>query len=162
MVSTALVLSGPWGLACSSATLQSADSFRSTNRENLERLVLGMSRDDVMSIMGTRSLRPLGTEGSGPVRTAADTMGVQQVQIPIGGRGPTLYNPMRTATYIQEEQVWEVLFYYTRLVEDDGVVTEDELTPVVLLDDYLAGIGWEYWKRTAREAGIDLEAGGSA
>jgi hypothetical protein len=150
-VSTLLVPTG-----CSSAT-QTAEGFRTANREGVERLTIGMPRDEVISIMGTSSLRPLGTESSGAVRTAADTMGVQQVQIPLGARGPQLYNPMRSATYLQDDQTWEVLFYYTQLVEDDNAVTDDELTPVVLLDDYLAGVGWQYWRQAARDAGIDLE-----
>ena len=143
-------------LACSSATLQSAEGFRASNRENVERLTVGMPREDVISLMGTSTMRPLGTEGSGAVRTEADTMGVQQVQIPIGARGPTLYNPMRTATYDAGDDTWEVLLYYTRLVEDDGVITDEELTPVVLLNGYLAGVGWQYWNDAARSAGIDL------
>ena len=142
--------------ACSSATLQTAEGFRSRNRENVERLTVGMPRDEVIAIMGTNSMRPLGTEGSGAVRTAADTMGVQQVQIPLGARGPTLYNPMRTATYEQADQTWEVLFYYTRLVEDDGQISDDELTPVVFLDGYLTGFGWQYWNEAARSAGLEI------
>lgn len=145
--------------ACSSATLQTAEGFRAMNRENMSRLGIGMPREEVISIMGTHSMRPLGTESSGAVRTAEDTLGVTQVQIPIGAQGPSLFNPMRTGMYGQAEQTWEVLFYYTRLADDDGVVTDDELTPVVLRDGYLAGIGWPYWIETARTAGIYLESG---
>lgn len=148
-------------VSCSSATFQTAEDFRTQNQDRLAHLRVGMQRDEVISIMGTDSMHPLGTESSGAIRTAEDTMGVQQVQIPIGARGPKLYNPMRTATYAQADRTWEVLFYYSRLAEDDGVITDDELTPVVLEDGYLAGVGWTYWNQTARAAGIDLELVGA-
>ena len=144
-----------WG--CSSAT-QSAGGFRAENRSNLERLTTGMSRSQVISIMGTQSVpRPMGTETSGQVRTERDTMGVTQVQILTGSTAPALYNPMRTGTYETSEHSWEVLFYYVRLVEDDGIVSDDELEPVVLRDGFLAGVGWKYWKEIAGQEGINLD-----
>jgi len=144
--------------ACASATTRSAGGFREQNRVNVQRLTIGMSRDQVLSIMGTESLeRPAGTEGSGVVRTERDTLGVTQVQIPLGARAPALYNPMRSATFEAGGQSWEVLYYYVRMVEDDDRVTDDELEPVVLRNGYLAGLGWAYWTEAAREAGIPLE-----
>jgi hypothetical protein len=56
-----------------------------------------------------------------------------------------LQNPHRTATFEAGEHAWEVFFYYTHLVRDDGFVTDDELTPVVLRDGVLVGRGWEFW-----------------
>jgi len=154
-VAVAAVAWIPW--ACSSATLQSAGGFREENRTNIARLTPGMSREQVMSIMGSQSLpRPLGTEGSGQARTERDSMGVAQVQI-TGSNAPSLYNPMRTGTYEVGEHTWEVLFYYARLVEDDGVVSDDELEPVVLKDGFLAGLGWVYWRDVAAREGISLE-----
>jgi len=142
---------------CSSVT-QSAGGFRAENRSNLERLTTGMSRSQVISIMGTQSApRPMGTETSGQARTERDTMGVTQVQILTGSSAPALYNPMRTGTYETSQHTWEVLFYYARLVEDDGMVSEDELEPVVLRDGFLAGVGWEYWKEIAGQEGINLD-----
>ena len=144
-----------WG--CSSS-MQSAGGFREDNQLNLARLTPGMPRAQVISIMGTESLpRPLGTETSGQARTERDTMGVTQVQILTGSSAPALYNPMRTGTYESGEHTWEVLFYYVRLVEDDGIVSEDELEPVVLRDGFLAGVGWSYWKEIAGQDGIDLD-----
>lgn len=146
----------PW--ACSSATLQSAGGFREENQTNISRLTPGMPRDQVVAIMGSQSLpRPLGTEGSGQARTERDSMGVAQVQILTGSNAPSLYNPMRTGIYEVGEHTWEVLFYYARLVEDDGVVSDDELEPVVLKDGFLAGLGWVYWRDVATQEGIILE-----
>jgi hypothetical protein len=155
-VTVSAVACMPW--ACSSTTMQSAGGFREANQANVARLTPGMSRDEVVSIMGTRALpRPLGTEGSGQARTERDSMGVVQVQVLTGSSAPALYNPMRTGTYEAGEHTWEVLFYYARLVEDDGVVSDDELEPVVLRDGFLAGVGWVYWREVAAEGGILLE-----
>ena len=138
--------------------MQSASGFREANQANVSRLSPGMSRDQVVSIMGTQALpRPLGTEGSGQARTERDSMGVVQVQILTGSNAPALYNPMRTGTYEAGEHTWEVLFYYARLIEDDGVVSDDELEPVVLRDGFLAGVGWVYWREVASEEGIPFE-----
>jgi hypothetical protein len=117
-----------------------------------------MSRAEVVEIMGAASLtRPMGSEGGGVARTETDTLGVAQIQIAPGARGPALYNPMRSATYRAGDSVWEVLFYYAKLVEDDNVVTDDELEPVVLRDGYLVGTGWSFWEDTARAEGISLD-----
>lgn len=142
---------------CSSATLQTASEFREDNQLGIGRLVPGMSRDEVIAIMGTRTLAsPLGSEAGGPARTDRDTLGVTQVQIPLGSRAPALYNPMRSGTWESDTGTWEVLFYYARLVADDGVVSDDELEPVVLLDGYLAGVGWDYWKQVARDSHLSI------
>ncbi len=155
-IAAALALAGV--AACSSATTQSAGGFRDRNQANVERLNPGMSRDQVVSIMGTQDLpRPLGTEGGGAVRTERDTMGVTQVQLPLSAKAPALYNPMRTGTYEVGVDVWEVLFYYVRMVEDDGVVSDEELEPLVLKNGYLAGVGWTFWTETAGEEGIELD-----
>lgn len=145
------------GSGCATSTLRTAGGFREQNRSNLQRLKIGMARDEVLSIMGTESLpHPAGTEGSGALRTEQDTLGVTQVQVPLGARAPALYNPMRSATLEAGGASWEVLYYYVRMVEDDDRVTDDELDPVVLKNGYLAGTGWSYWRRTAASEGITL------
>lgn len=115
-----------------------------------------MTRDEVLEIMGTDSPgRAVGSEGDGLLRTERDTVGVTQLQVPVGATGPELYNPMRTAVYRSEEGTWEVLYYYTRMTRDDGTVTDDELTPIVLLDGRLVGVGWDYWREVAPRSGLD-------
>lgn len=144
---------------CATSGANTAGGFRETNHANLSRLTLGMSRAQVLSIMGTGSLeRPVGTEGAGGARTERDTLGVTQVQLPVGGaRAPALYNPMWSATFEAGDTSWEVLYYYVRMVADDNRVTADEVAPVVLANGYLSGIGWPYWRETARAEGIPLD-----
>lgn len=139
-------------VACASAT-----NFRETNRLNLERLRVGMDREEVLSLMGVGEQRQFtGSEMDGPIGTGRDTMGVMSVQIPIGGRRPVLYNPHRAELYNEADSDWEVLFYYTRVAHNDGMVTDDELTPLVLRDDVLIGWGWTFWARNVRD--YDLPA----
>jgi len=139
---------------CAVSACASAGGFRETNLRNLDRLRTGMTRDQVFDVMGTASVSTAGTESTGPVGVAEDTLGVNRVQIPIGGPRPVLQNPHRSETYESEGLNWEVLFYYTSVVEDDGLVTDDELTPVVLRDDILVGIGWDFWAEQASLYGI--------
>lgn len=145
--------SAPPGLVlvaiCLISACASAGGFREANLRNLDALRTGMTREQVFEVMGTESVSAAGTESSGPVGIAEDTLGVSQVQIPIGGPKPVLQNPHRNEVYEAGGATWEVLFYYTRVVADDGLVTDDELTPVVLRDATLVGIGWEFWAEQA-------------
>jgi hypothetical protein len=127
------------------AACASAGGFRKENTQNLDRLRPGMTREEVFDIMGTKSVSVSGTEASGPVGIGEDTLGVSMVQIPVGGPKPVLQNPHRNELYRAGGARWEVLYYYTSVVADDGLVTDDELTPVVLRDDTLVGWGWDYW-----------------
>lgn len=125
----------------------SAINFRERNRENLDKLRVGMTRDEVIDLMGIGEEHQLiGSETQGPIGTGRDTMGVMSVRIPTGNNAPVLYNPQRSEIYQGADgSTWEVLFYYTHVVRDDGMVTDDELTPLVLRDDTLTGWGWTHW-----------------
>ena len=148
------------GLALAIATISacaSAGGFREDNIRNLDRLRVGMTRDQVFDIMGTKTVSVSGTEDSGPVGIGEDTLGVSQVQIPVGGPKPVLQNPHRNELYRAGGANWEVLYYYTSVVSDDGMVTDDELTPVVLREDTLTGWGWEYLAEQASLNDIPVE-----
>jgi hypothetical protein len=100
----------------------------------------------------------VGSETQGPVGTGRDTMGVMSVQIPVGNNAPVLYNPQRSEVYRGDGSSWEVLFYYTHVVRDDGLVTDDELTPLVLQDETLTGWGWAHWatQNSRHDLGAEL------
>ncbi len=136
----------------------SATNFREANRTNLGRLVLGMDRSDVLGVMGVGEQRQFtGSELDGPIGTGRDSMGVMSVRIPIGGNRPVLYNPHRGELYNADGSSWEIFYYYTTVAHNDGMVTEDELTPIVLRDDVLIGWGWTLWAREVRAAEIPAE-----
>ncbi|TFG65624.1 MAG: DUF3192 domain-containing protein [Gemmatimonadales bacterium] len=149
-----LVVCGMLALGgCASAT-----SFRQSNRVNLDKLVLGMDRLAVLGVMGVGEQRQFtGSEIDAPIGTGRDSAGVMSVQIPIGGNRPVLYNPHRGELYNADRSSWEVFYYYTRVVHNDGMVTEDELTPIVLRDDVLIGWGWSFWAEEVRASEIPAE-----
>lgn len=75
-----------------------------------------MSKPQVLSVMGTETIKT-------------------------GGSPEIVTNPYKTETFRnQSGMTYEVLFYYTDVKRRDGVVTDDELTPLVLEDGKL--IGW--------------------
>ena len=45
----------------------------------------------------------------------------------------------------------ELLFYYTDLKAADNAITDDELTPVVLMDNKVVGWGWTLLRRYRTE-----------
>lgn len=129
------------------AACTSAINFRDANRQNLDRLRPGMDRDEVLDVMGVGEYRQFtGSETQGPLGTGRDSIGVTSVQIPVGGNAPVLYNPHRSELYEgRDGSTWEVFYYYTHVSRDDGQVTDDELTPLVLQDGRLTGWGWTHW-----------------
>ena len=134
-------------------------NFREANRQNLEKLPVGMDRTEVLDVMGIGEYSQFtGSEMQGPVGTGTDSMGVTSVRIPVGGDAPKLYNPHRSELYEADDGTsWEVFFYYTHVARDDGQVTEDELTPLVLEDGLLTGWGWQHWAAQSSRNGLDAE-----
>ena len=50
----------------------------------------------------------------------------------------------------------EFLYYHTDLKTPDGAVTDDELTPVVLIEDKVIGWGWILVRRFKEEKGSQV------
>ena len=93
----------------------SPGKIRERNRNNLSRLTLDMSRQQVLTVMK----RPYRSE----------TL--------------SLSNGKRL----------ELFYYHTDLKTADGAVTDDELTPVVLIEDKVIGWGWILVRRFKEEGG---------
>lgn len=96
---------------------------RADNREKLNGLSAGMSKQEVLNIMGTET-----TQAQGSVIT----------------------NPYRTEMHRSSEHVFEILFYYTDIQKKDGAITDNELTPLVVIDGKLDGWGWSHWENVKR------------
>jgi hypothetical protein len=106
-----LVLAG-----CSNFFLEPIELLRAQNKENVQKLSTGMSKDVAGEIMGTD---------------------------PAKGLFLWVDNPYRTETLTGKDgKVYEVLYYYTDLKQRDDKITDDELTPLVFEDGKL--IGWGY------------------
>jgi len=92
----------------------SNEQLRTKNRENLLRLSLGMKKFEVLQIMGTQTVN-------------------------------TINNPYKVETPRgKDDQLYEVLFYHTELKNKDGIITDNELTPIVFRDNGLIGWGWAF------------------
>jgi len=96
----------------------SLDAIRSQNRQNLMSLSPGMSKQEVLAVMGTKTI--MSEDGR-------------------------INNPYRSEMYKSQGHTFELLLYYTDLKRADGAITDDELTPLVVMDGKLDGWGWSYW-----------------
>ena len=111
--------------ACSSLMLDPLEQLRSANKQNLAKVAPGMTRMEVESVMGHARA---------------------------GGKLPEVLfgrlqyleakNPMREETH--GDRV--VLYYYTDVKARDDRITDDELTPVVLRDGKVVGVGAQFLK----------------
>lgn len=98
-----------------------ASGVRVMNRENLLRLSIGMTKQEVLNTMGTKTFEIYGD-----------------------GVDTKINNPYRSEIIPDEGKNLEVLYYYTDVKQTDGAVTDDELTPLVLDQGKLIGWGWSF------------------
>ena len=112
--------------ACSSLMIDPLEQLRDGNKQNLAKVAPGMTRMEVESVMGH-------------ARAGGKLPEV------LFGRVQYLEakNPMR------EEKNGNdlVLYYYTDVKTLDDRITDDELTPVVLRDGKVVGVGAQFLKR---------------
>ncbi len=98
------------------------ETVQSENRAKLYLLERGQTREQVLEEMGTEPQEyNKGVLSSGVVQ-----------------------NPYDSETHIAGGEKIEVFYYATHIKNSDGVITSDELTPLVLVDDVLVGWGWKY------------------
>ena len=109
-------------LILSAISCTSPGKIRERNRNNLSRLTLDMSRQQVLTVMK---------------------------------------RPYRSETLsLSSGKRLELLYYHTDLKTPDGAVTDDELTPVVLIEDKVIGWGWilvQRFKEVDGSQGLPLE-----
>lgn len=96
----------------------SLDAIRAENRQRLMNLSTGMTKSEVLAVMGTKTI--MSEDGQ-------------------------INNPYRTEMYRSQGHTFELLLYYTDKKRADGAITDDELTPLVIMDGKLDGWGWSYW-----------------
>lgn len=111
--------------ACSSLMLDPLEQLRDGNKQNLAKVAPGMTRMEVESVMGH-------------ARAGGKLPEV------LFGRVQYLEakNPMREEKNGDEL----VLYYYTDVKNLDDRITDDELTPVVLRDGKVVGVGAQFLK----------------
>lgn len=103
----------------------SLDQIRAENRNRLNRLSPGISKQEILKSMGTETI--------------------------LSDDGTSITNPYRTELHRSGDHVVEVLLYYTDKKSADGAITDDELTPLVIVDGKLDGWGWSYWQSAVQK-----------
>ena len=106
-----------------SGCAQGFEQVQSENRAKLFRLETGQTRQQVLEEMGTEP---------------------QQFNRGVFGSQGVVPNPYDTETHLMGSTEIEILYYVTNVQNTDGVITNDELTPLVLVDGILVGWGWTY------------------
>lgn len=109
--------------------------FRTQNRQNLQKLSIDMTKENVLSIMGT-----------------------EEQNLLYAGK---INNPYKSEIFHGKNEVFEVLYYYTdkkreHLWRGDFVISQDELTPLIFNNGKLFGWGWGFWKQNIQKYEVTL------
>ena len=120
---------------CSTLLMDPLEQLREANKRNLQRVSVGNTRLEVESIMGTERA------GGGLPEVAFGRVQYLAAK-----------NPMREdAVRGRDGAEYQVLFYYPDVRAKDDKITDDELTPIVLRDGKVVGIGHPFLAATRKD-----------
>lgn len=120
---------------CSTLLMDPLEQLREANKRNLQRVAAGHTRMEVESIMGNERA------GGGLPEVLFGRVQYLQAR-----------NPMREDTVRgRDGREYDVLFYYTDVFTKDDKITDDELTPVVLRDGKVVGVGHAFLTGVRKE-----------
>ncbi|HVJ24575.1 MAG TPA: DUF3192 domain-containing protein [Burkholderiales bacterium] len=113
---------------CSTLVIDSVEQLRENNKKNIAQLAVGAPRAQVEKLLGDATAGgKLGDMVFGRLQHFAVT------------------NPQRVESVTGPDgTAYDVLFYYTDLKVRDDKITDDELTPIVLRDGKVVGIGYRF------------------
>lgn len=122
-------------IGCATATM---DVVRNKNREGLNKLSIGMPKEEALRIMGTETIKTCPN-----ALFSLFTFGVSQTYC------QDISNPYRTEILQGKDKIFEVTYYYTDIKSDtilgvDRSITDDELTPLIFDNGKLIGWGWSF------------------
>ena len=113
----------------------------SPNRENLIKLSIGMKKEDVLALMGTKPFHVTG--GMTKFNTYSSSIKID--------------NPYRSEILVgKDDKKLEVLYYVTDVKVDDTAITDDELTPLVFDEGKLMGWGWRFLQNNVQKYEIRM------
>ena len=95
-------------------------------REKLLDTYIGMPKEEVVSIVGTEP-----REFIDPTASNGQTI-------------TTISNPYRSQIIQRDGKSFEVVFYVTDDKNNDGIISDEELTPLIFDDGKMIGWGWSY------------------
>lgn len=126
------------GLALSK---HSVSQVTSINRQHLLKLSIGMNKEEAIRIMGDKPMGANYTEISSHRKIT---------------RGITITNPYRSETLQGKDKTFEVLYYVTDDKASNGVITDDDLTPLVFDNGKLIGWGQSFLQDNIQKYEIRL------
>jgi len=151
-------------VGCASVSL---GTIRTKNRESLARLSVGMSKDEALQVMGNKTVAvkvnilaaALQGAGEGMRRSSGTTIILRETGTKVEPEAPRrINNPYRVEAFKGKDgHIHEVLYYYTDLKKDDGVITNDELTPIVLKDGKVVGWGWGFLNENVTKYQVQID-----
>lgn len=109
--------------------------LRQNSLTQIDSIKLGMSYQEAAAIMGP-----------------SVKIGYKESDFQTGGFEPiTLKHPYRAETLTVENKNYEVMYYFTAINKVDGIIADDELTPLVFEDQKLVGKGWDFLFRLKKD-----------
>ena len=106
--------------------------------EAIRRFELGISRQETHMIIGNGT-----TVGYELIGQAADSQKKYQMI--------SIKNPFRSESIKKQNQTFDVDYYFTQINQEDGVITDDELTPLFFVNGRLAGKGWDFFNKKVKK-----------
>ncbi len=67
--------------------------------------------------------------------------------------GAKINNPYSTEYFERDPDYFFILWYYTDVNQADGMVTRDELTPIIFKNGEAVGYGWNYYNQAKHYGG---------
>ena len=123
------------------------DAVRTKNRENINSLSIGMTKSEVLEIMGTET-QTAHEDGFAYHMVTFGLSSAESQKIP---------QPYKTEILQGENKTFEVLYYYTDIKNNDMVVNDNELTPLVFDGDKLIGWGLSFLQDNLKKYDIAIE-----
>lgn len=111
-------------IGCAGLPLQKA---LEPNRTSLLKLSVGISKEDTLKIMGTKSISTY---------SQGNALGIPSYL--------TINNPYKSEILQGDGKTYQVLYYVTDVKNDDNAISDNELTPLVFDNDRLIGWGWSF------------------
>ena len=119
-----------------------SSDVRSYNQSNLIKIELGMTKKEVVESMG----------GIKTIQTYTSRDFMYRV------KGDKISNPYsRDLKMDKEGNSIEILWYYTDKKEADGAINKDELTPIILEENLVVGMGWGFYQDYAKRKEITID-----
>ena len=134
-------------------SVPTGETVRSHNREQLNKLTVGMTKAEVLETMGTDSVQTY-KKSALPSNKGSKKISDEMRAV---YRAERINNPFRTETSHTADGVSvEILLYYTDTINVDGAITDDELTPIVIEGGVLVGWGWVFLDQNVGKYRIEL------